>query len=270
AYTTEDLTMTKNLASSARLSTVQENPNTSIELAARTFDGDLNAVSANLRSFHSTGVALLEDTSLKASNKLLQELFSTDGLWRMQLYLQKDSFIEPLTQALKTQFPDMDVFSFQEQEAGALYIGMMSVLYIIGGFFLVLILGTVLLSLVNSLTISTLERATEIGTLRSMGFSVERISSLFAKESVVLSVGACLLGTVVAVAISSTINALNIRFRPLAAPGDVQFVLTPTWWILIGIAIPLVLVSYIAAQIVTKKLMRQRIVSLLSDSGGRK
>lgn len=268
-YSPDELTMTKNLASSIRLETDQANPNTPVSLLSRSFQGDLNGVSAKLRAFHSTGMAITEDSSLRAPNKLLQELYGAEGVWLVRVYVTDDSHIAPVVSALKEKFPTLDILSYRENGFGDYYAGVMSFLYVIGAFFFLLIMGAVLLSLVNSLTISTMERSVEIGTLRSMGFSVERISGLFAKEAFVMGLISSLLGTVLAVAVSITINSLNIRFFPVGAATDIQFVLSPTVWILFGIAAPLIGISYVTALVVTKKLLKQSIIGLLSDSGGR-
>lgn len=265
-YSLEQITITKNLAKSLRLKNdlLQE-----VQLLGRTFDGHLNGLSVKLRSFHSTGLAIVEDNSLRAPNEVLAELFQTSGFWRVQVYLKHEKDMASLKKKIQLNFPGLEVMTYQENGIDSLYKGMMSFLYVMGVFFLFLILGTVSLSLINSLTVSILERSKELGTLRSIGFSQKQISMMITRESVVIATITGLIGSGVSLVISQAINSANFRLRPINTPSDIQFVVSPTWEIMVATFMFLLLLSFIVSWFVCRKTLNKKIITLLNDSGSR-
>lgn len=67
------------------------------------------------------------------------------------------------------------------------YAGTMGFILSIGGFFFILILGAVTLSIANTITIGIIERTKEIGTLRAIGYEPNHLTSLFIKENLIIS-----------------------------------------------------------------------------------
>lgn len=265
-YSLEQITITKNLARSLHLKSdnLQE-----VQLLGRTFDGHLNGLSVKIRSYHSTGMAIVEDNSLRAPNEVLAELFQTSGFWRVQAYLKDENQMQNLKGKIQLKFPDLEVMTYKENGIDSLYKGMMSFLYVMGVFFFFLILGTVSLSLINSLTVSILERSKELGTLRSIGYSRKQISLMIAMESVVMATITGVVGTLLSIMISYVINSANFRLRPINTPSDIQFVISPTWEIVVATFIFFLLVSFVVSWILCQKVLNRTIITLLNDSGSR-
>lgn len=82
---------------------------------------------------------------------------------------------------------------------GAFYVGM--------GF---IALGAVLV-IMNSLVISVLERSAEIGTMRGLGAGAGFIRALFVAESMILTVGAALLGLMVGAALTAAASGAGLE-----------------------------------------------------------
>ena len=133
-----------------------------LQIAGRNFIGDLNATNVTVSAFHSTGTALAEDTSLLAPLKTFQDLYATQGIQYISVFLKDRTQVmrtmADLKDKLKAQNLDLEVYDFSEQRVSPFYGGTVSFLYIIGGFFIVLICGTVVSSVMNSIAINLIER----------------------------------------------------------------------------------------------------------------
>lgn len=242
-----------------------------VQLITRNFYNDLNAVNADLGLLHTTGVALAEDTSVRTSLKLLQDLFSTDGYQYMSIFLKdetKDRWLQSnLKKDIAEQNLPLEVFHFTESEIGEFYVGTMNFLYVMAGFFVFLIMGMVVLSIINSLTLGILERVRELGTLKALGFQGPHIVGIFVRETVWLSLFSVLLGGAVAQGVVEFVNHANFRFSPPAVEGDLQFQLVPSFEWQLFIVFCLVGVAMATTYIVSKEKCHASAISLLSESG---
>ena len=90
-----------------------------VQLAARTYSNDLNAVNAELGLIHSPGISMKEDTSVIAPSSLLQGLFDTQGAHYYAVFLNENvsihSFRNLLQERLKATGLPLEVFSYDEE-----------------------------------------------------------------------------------------------------------------------------------------------------------
>ncbi len=239
-----------------------------VQLAARSFSGDLNAVNAEVKFHHTTGYFLTDLTSLVAPIGLLQELYDTDGVSYLAVYLKLEASIGKILREVKIYLGhDYDVYPFHDEGISQFYVGSMSFIFVMSVFFVVLIFGAVVLSVVNSLTMGIIERTREIGTLRSLGYRPEWITRVFVWEGVFLTIGAIAVGGIFAKLISWAVNALHIRFRPPGLSAELEFVVIPEIWMVLLISVPLILLVIGVSYLVTKNKTKSKIVELLIDSG---
>jgi putative ABC transport system permease protein len=243
----------------------------SVQLVTRTFDNDLNAVDADLGLMHTTGVALAEDTSIRVSLKLLQDLLATDGYQYQVLFLTDEGKAFDLKKQLQMDFQlqglPLEVIHFTESAAGEFYVGSMNFLYVMGTFFVFLICGMVALSIVNSLTLGILERTSELGTLKALGFSSSQIVGLFVRESIWLSGLSIGVGLLLSQIVARFVNAANIRFTPPGIEGDIQFLLDPEVFLFIILAFMLFAIAVLTSYRVSKRKMKRTAIELLTESG---
>jgi putative ABC transport system permease protein len=241
-----------------------------VQLAGRTYEGDLNAINASLGFKHSTGYSLTEDTGLMAPIKLLREIYDTEGATYLAVYLNPDASISHFVNTIQKKFKDAglnyEAFPFNDDRISLFYVGTMGFLYIMAGFFVFLIFSAVALSIVNSMTIGLFERVREIGTLRAMGFNHDQTAFLLTLESFYLSIISLGLGYVVTQLAARLINSLNIRFNPPGIVGDMQFVLTPDTWFCIALAVPILLICVLCSYLVSRSLIRKPVVDLLQHA----
>lgn len=239
-----------------------------IQILVKTYERDLGAVDAELGPMHSTGIAFADMTSVIVPLRLIRELLATEGTEYIALFLRDGASVSPIAKGLRKELgEDYEVLTVTDGVWSQFYVGQMNFLYVMGGFFTVLILGTISLAIVNTTTLNLLERTREIGTLRAIGFSPSKIRGLFLREAVVLSLACIVIGTALAVAIASVVNSSNIRFNPPGAQGSVRFRLALHPLTGVSMAALLTLVTLGSTQIVTRRKSRSRVVTLLGETG---
>lgn len=242
-----------------------------VQLAGKSYLNDLNAVDVEILMNHSTGIDFAEDTSVWAPLQVLQDLYVTEGIQYAALYLKDEASMSDLKKGLEKVFKDLkldfEIFPYNSEAVGATYVGTMSFLYVMGGFFVFLICGVVALSIINSLTIGILERTKEIGTLRAVGFTTETVAMLFVREVLVLAGFCCVLGAIIARIVAEVINRSNVMFEPPGVPYPIQFVIVPHLGLTLVIGFGICAVAAVTGYFVTHVKLKLKIVDLLSDAG---
>lgn len=242
-----------------------------LQLAGISVYGDLNAVNTELVSSHSTGSEFFENTSLLGPLPLAQELFQTEGVQTLMVFLKDSSDTHTLLSSLQSDLKEknlgLEVYPFDLQAISPNYVGSMGFLYVMAGFFLFLICGAVILSIINSLTMGILERVREIGTLRALGYRRVQISWMLTQESILLTSLASVLGAALALIVSWTINQMNFQFTPPGAPKSIQFSLTPEWFFYVLAFLLFLILSAGASYVMSYYKMNTKVIDLLSDTG---
>ncbi|MDG0815468.1 ABC transporter permease [Bdellovibrio svalbardensis] len=242
-----------------------------VQLAGKSFYNDLNAVNADLGSVHTTGLSLSEDTSLRAPLALLQQLYATDGIEYLAVYLKNvgdtASFKKWLQKEVKAQGLSLEVYAYNDDAWNSYFVGSMGFLYVMITFFIFLICGAIILSIVNSTTMGLLERLKEIGTLRAIGFSPGKVSSLFVQEVFLLGSISVVSGLIISLIIASAVNSANIQFSPPGTQGSIQFLLILNVSLCLGAALFLITLTTGSAAIVSYIKNKSKIVELLADTG---
>lgn len=243
----------------------------SLQLAAKSYYNDLNAVNATLTLHHTTGMAMAEDTSLYAPLSLLQELFATDGIQYWAVFLKNRDHVDLMKLQLEKDFAaahlPFDVFEFNNETWSPYYVGSMSFLYVMGIFFVFLICSAVALSIINSTTLGILERIKEIGTLRAIGFEPRNIADIFLRENLLMSFMAIGLGQVVGWLIAEIVNHSTIMFSPPGAQGEIQFLLRVNGSLCLLMAIMVIMINIVTTYFVVRGVNKKQIVYLLSETG---
>lgn len=240
-----------------------------VQLVGSSFSKGLAAADARILGIFSTGLALSDDTALTMPLGLAQSFFETDSVTSMALYLRDTSRIktERLANELRSFFSQRrlayDVYPYFDERVSPYYVGAMTFVYIMTVFFLVLVCGVAALAILNALQISFMERRTEIGTLRALGFSSHQITGLFAREVFLLTTLALTLGGVFAFIASATVNHLNLRFFVPGLAGSLSFLLQPG--ILFSLLIAIVFFAFlgVAVLIAGNRWKKLKVIELL-------
>ncbi len=241
--------------------------NDDLQIAARTLDGDLNAVNARLGAEHTTGLQFLEDTIVLLPLSKVQELIGSESIESFSVFLKSKELMSEFLEKFnklnnQNQF---DIYRFDDPKINELHLGTMGFLYVMGFFFVFLICTATSLTIINSLTMSIIERTREIGTLRAVGFTRKNVLHLFLLENIILCFISMAVGVVLASAISFIVNHLKIFFFPPGVSQPIQFVLRWNLQIAAGVFVVLFSILMISAFVVIKSKLNSRLINLLTD-----
>ncbi len=241
-----------------------------VNLQGLTIDNAFNALDATVTTRFSTGFELTEDTTIITLLPVFQELMATDGVTYMGIYLKNDFKARSVTAELNQVFQDnkleLQAIPFFDERIGLFYTGSMNFLYAITLFFFLLVSIVVILSVANAISMNIVERIKELGTMRAIGFTPEKLSRLVAIESFVLALLSTIGGFFVSQIVAFGVNAANIRFSPPGIAGEMQFVLTPWPLLCVLFAIPLILFATVTAYLVTRKKLKGEVANLLNET----
>lgn len=245
--------------------------NEPVQLAARSFDSDLNAINLDLGAEHTTGVEFLEDTLVLVPLVKAQELLGTDGAESISYYLKENTDIEHFKKDLDLIFKNLpfglESYFYYDEKINSVYMGTLGFLIVMGGFFVFLIGTAVSLTIINSLTMGIIERTKEIGTLYAVGFKRKDVSQIFLFENIILSLIAICIGTFLSFIISWVVNQLNIHFTPPGVSGEIKFRLIWNLIIAGSVSLFILLLTWVSASIVLKNKAKTKLIELLNDSG---
>ena len=240
-------------------------------MAARSFDGDLNAVNLELGAEHTTGTEFLEDSLVLVPLKKVQELLGTDGVESISVYLNSDQDVNSVKSRIDKDFQrlpfQLDSYFFYDEQINPVYLGTMGFLGVMGGFIVFLIGTAVSLTIINSLTMGIIERTKEVGTLLAVGFKRSDVKKMFVIESLFLCATAVFVGTILTFLISSVINSLNIRFTPPGVSGTIQFRLVWNFFIAATVTAFVFGLTWISSVTVMNRKAKRKLIDLLNDSG---
>jgi len=241
-----------------------------VNLQGLTVENGFNALDATITTRYSTGFELTEDTSIITLLPVFQELMATDGVTYMGIYLKNDLKARSVSGELNELFKENDLplqaIPFFDERIGLFYTGSMNFLYAITSFFFLLVSIVVILSVANAISMNIVERIKELGTMRAIGYTPEKLAKLVAAESFVLALISTVVGFFVSQVIAMGVNSANIRFSPPGIAGEMQFILTPWPALCVFFAIPLILFATITAYLVTRKKLKGEVAYLLSET----
>ncbi len=243
----------------------------SVQLAAKNFFGDLNAVNANIRLSHTTGMAFLDNLSVQAPISVIQDLLSTDGITAISVFLKDEAVLAEMLKDLKQSFKknnwQIDVYAYNDEAVGSFYLETMGFLFVMGGSFTLLILGAVALSVVNSMTMGIIERTKEIGTLRALGFTPRAVTGLFAKEALLLTIVSTAAGAALSLVVAAFVDHLDLRVFPPGTAGSVKLWLRPNVEICGYLTLLFLAISYGTSFLTVYRKTKIKIIDLLIDAG---
>jgi len=253
------------------LARLLSNAGEGVQLLTQGFGGGFSAIDADVVHSYSTGVALTEDSRVRMSLGAAERLFDTKGASWVAVFLEDSSrgqsipFARELERRLRTQGLKVEVLAWQDERVSPFYVGVMEFLYMMGFSFFLLISGVVALAVVNSVLLTSFERAKETGTLRAVGYMPARLAAGFTFELMLLGTMATLAGNALCFLGSMGVNALNLRFRPPGFADTVQFMLTPNLITCAAVAAAVISVAALSAFLMALRLAKTPIVSLLGE-----
>jgi putative ABC transport system permease protein len=190
-------------------------PGTRLTLLVNTRNGGVNAVELPVRGVFYTANKSYDDVSLRIPVQTAQRLLRIAGEQSWLVILRNTDHTDRFIQTWRERLPadQFELVPWYQQadfynKTVALYASQTKVIRLI-------IAAVILLAISNALSISVMERTTEIGTAMALGANRLRIARLFLFEGLGLAILGGLLGVIFAVLLAWLISAIGI---PLPAP----------------------------------------------------
>lgn len=215
-----------------------------------TMVGQANALDLDVQAIWDTGMAATNDKMMKLPLSFVQKLLDTNGASRVVVKLKDDEadaarYRAELLPRLKAAGFDVEIKTWVE--LSSFYTQVKNLFDMIFVFLFSIVFIVVLMSIVNTLSMSVMERVREIGTLRALGMKKRGIVRLFAVEGAMLGSIGCVIGAGLSVASALLINLANITYTPPSSSSPVPLYVVIQPGMLVASALVLACVAMLAA-----------------------
>jgi putative ABC transport system permease protein len=234
-------------------------------LLSTTLDGQTNALDLDVLGTWDTGTSATNDKLLRLPLEYVQRLLDTEGASRLVVLLRDDAsadaFRDRLQPILKQAGIEAEIRTWEE--LSVFYRQVKNLFDLIFLFLFSIVFIVVLMGIVNTLTMSVMERVREIGTLRAIGMRRSGVLRLFALEGGVLGLLGCLVGVALTLLIGSIINGSQLSYTPPSSSSPVPLavmILPMQMLTLVGL---LSVVSMLAACVPARRAAQLEVVDAL-------
>lgn len=208
--------------------TLDVKPGDWVNLATGTVSGAFKAASAQVVGTIRYNNSQLEDQLGIVPLSFAQKLLRTDGVERVIVQLkdldQAQAVVDQVKQSLVQAGIGLEVRTWQElttfYESIAQFWSVFSAFTVMGVFVLAFF------SVLEVLTMSFLERAREVGTIRAVGTKRSQVFWTFLLEGALLGAMGGVLGSALGAVLALTINALGVGWQPPGAIDPVPLQIT--------------------------------------------
>ncbi len=157
---------------------------------APTVDGRINALDMEIRQKFHVPVEALNDMIVSIPLEFAQTLYDTDSVGSLAVLLSDDTLTLPVKTTLEGIFLknglDMEIKTWDEM--APFYRKVKNMFDIIFLLVFIIVLTIAVTSIINTLSMTVMERTREIGTLRALGMKRSGVVTLFAMESGILGI----------------------------------------------------------------------------------
>jgi putative ABC transport system permease protein len=243
-----------------------------IEILATGPKGAPNVATVRPISAEFQGVREFDDIAVWAHLSLAQRLVFGSGAKQVtaiavQLHHSSDLALAEsrLNRILKEQFPTKPLRTVDFATLNPFYGQTIQMFSTIFGFIAALIGGIVLFTVINTMSMTVVERTVEIGTLRAIGLRRQGVRRMFVIEGLVLGLAAAIVGIVSSLLLAWIVNRLGIQWMPpgRVEPALVSIGLTGVHPLILLAAGVLVLLASVSSLVPAARASRMNIVDAL-------
>lgn len=175
-----------------------------VVLLANTQSGGVNAVEVRVRGLFATMSKAYDDVALRLPLALAQELLRVDRVHVWALLLEETEQAHATVASLRKRYPDQGLAFTEWIELADFHVKAVALFKQQVGVIRVIIAVIIVLSILNTMIMSVMERTAEIGTMLAIGQTPWGIMRLFLVEGAMLG----MLGGVVGLALGTLLAAL--------------------------------------------------------------
>lgn len=245
-------------------------PPNSLQLVGRDIDGRVVAADGIIVSEQSTGLSIMDERTIYLPLPDLQKLLATDRVASFSIYLKDITELPWVWRSLEQKISDakldLEVLPFFHEAVGLFYVGSVLFVVAIAGFFTVLTVTVVGLTLFSLFSMSANERSVEIGLLLSVGFPSKIIERLFIWESLLLALLSLGAGFLTAYGVGALVYSSNLRFAPPGIAGDTRLTIAWEPFVVLSAAGLFLLATFLCVRLVTHLKLRKSLIHLLQNS----
>jgi putative ABC transport system permease protein len=188
-------------------------------LFTSTLKGQANAYDVVVDSIVDTGNVATNDKFITLSLPLAQNLLDSNGAEKITLLLDNSDSVLSVREQLLNELSglgyEIDIRTWNQLSIFYNQVrGMFSLIFL---FIFVIVLTIVIMNLVNTMSMTVIERTREIGTLRALGMQRVKVRRLFSLEGFFLALVGCIVGIIASVTIAGLVNAAGLSYTP---PGN--------------------------------------------------
>ncbi|MGZ3654589.1 MAG: ABC transporter permease [Bdellovibrionota bacterium] len=201
-----------------------------VQLLSGAWAGNVSAADGEVVGTFTTGVQETDSSSIIAPTSLLQKLFDTDHVTEIAVWLKHPEKIKEVRASLEAKLAgSAEILNWDEERLSPFYRGTVDFLHTLVLAGALVMCAIIALSVLNSATMTILERSQEIGMYRSMGFRRSQVRLLYVQESLWLSIISLAAGTALGLAAIRLINDAEILYHPPGVSGGLTLVLILPW-----------------------------------------
>lgn len=245
-----------------------ECPSKDLQISLMTDDAQLNAIDVKAVGLLDAGYKDVDDRYANVSLKTAQTLMNTENISLLSVELKDPTFATDLIKLfeseIQSKFSNIKMMTWKDHPAGETYLKTMDLMSVFRNFVIIVILVISTLSVVNTLIKIIKERNREIGTLRSIGFKSKQILKMFIYETFLLSVLGAGIGLFFAILLTFGLNSVGIRYKAGLLSEPVLFRINFSVPAYVNAFVVLVIVSFIACLISTRRTLNQKVIENLS------
>jgi len=236
-------------------------------LVVSTLSGQTNAMDLEVGNTFNTGNAETDDKYLLLPLAYTQRLLNTDGADRIVVLLHDGVDLEKARNTIAANLAgagyDVELYSWKD--LSDFYNQVRKLFDMIFIFIFSIVLIIVLMSIVNTMTMSVIERTREIGTLRALGMNRRQISLLFTVEGVQLVLLGGVMGSVLTLLVALIVNAIGFSYVPPSSSDKVHLLIDFVPVVMLEAFVLLAVVSSIAALIPARQATKMKVVDALGQ-----
>ncbi|PKN09386.1 MAG: ABC transporter permease, partial [Deltaproteobacteria bacterium HGW-Deltaproteobacteria-7] len=232
---------------------------------APTLSGQMNALDIKINGVYDTGSDFSNDKFMRFNYYFAQSLLDTQAAERIVILLMDwqdtDQMRALFLAKLKAAGINCEIRTWED--LSLYFTKQKAFLRVMFMFLFSIVLVIVVMTTVNTMGMTILERTREIGTLRALGLKRRGVSFLFALEGAFIGFFGSILGIVLHTGVWALIKKYPPRYTPagFSMPVDMKVDMVPA--MLLILLLSLVLLSLIAAIIPARGAAKRNIVDSL-------
>jgi putative ABC transport system permease protein len=209
-----------------------------VQLSGMDFSGNISMIDVEIANYFTPRLEAANNLAIETTLPTLQALFGTESVTYLAVFLKNARDTQNVKgiweDLLKKNDIQVDLFTYDNPEIAPDYVNTMRFMYTMGILIILIVVGVVTVGIANSVYLNIMERIKEMGTLLAMGFTRRHIRNLFVLEAIFLSGMASAFGGVLAFVVAAGVNHAKIFFDSPGEVEPIQFLLTPSWPIVVG------------------------------------